>query len=88
MGHYLGPGLIKTGWMPCGCPPAEEAGLLGHRYWWCVQCDEGRPRCRSFCYVPPHVADMEPFRFVNRGVAGLPAGSAANGTGASPAGGS
>ena len=68
MGHYLGPSSVMTGWMPCGCPPALEAGLLGHRYWWCVHCDQSDPRCRTWCYVPPHVADMEPFRFVNRRV--------------------
>lgn len=55
--HWLGPGLVTVGWMPCDCPPAMEAGKQGkgrgHMWWKCRACeDEGR---QTFIHDPPHV---------------------------------
>ncbi|MBV9853597.1 MAG: hypothetical protein JOY82_03595 [Streptosporangiaceae bacterium] len=55
-GHYLGPGLVTIGWMPCGCRSAADysertGGGPGHRYIVCRQCAaQGR---RIFIFLPP-----------------------------------
>jgi hypothetical protein len=55
-GHFLGPGLVTVGWMPCNCGPAravaEQGRGLGHRYTVCRQC-EARG-VQTWMYHPPH----------------------------------
>jgi hypothetical protein len=56
-GHYLGPGRVTIGWMPCGCEPALEAAAErgrspGHHYWVCRTCEE--QGAQVWVFDPPH----------------------------------
>ena len=55
-GHYLAPGHVTVGWMPCACGPAREAAQrgrsMGHHYVVCRVCEEqGR---QAWLFEPPH----------------------------------
>lgn len=54
-GHYLGPGKVLNGWLPCLCPGVLDAGRPygnGHVTVRCTAClDEG---AETVFYGPPH----------------------------------